>query len=72
MEYNDRQENEYFNQCREERLSRMLLTDIYENDYKWQLYEDEKTEFVMELSDYIFEDLVEEMIEQMQKGKKIY
>ena len=50
----------------------MLLTEIFENEYKWQLYEDEKTEVVMELADLVFEQLVEEVVHDMSpiyKGK---
>lgn len=43
----------------------MLLTEIFENEYKWQLYEDEKTEVVMELADLVFEQLVEEVVHDM-------
>ena len=43
----------------------MLLTEIFENEYKWQLYEDEKTEVVMELADLVFEQLVEEVVREV-------
>ena len=33
----------------------MLLKDIAENEYKWNQYEDERTEIMMELADNIFE-----------------
>jgi len=33
----------------------MLLKDIDENEYKWNQYEDERTEIMMELADNIFE-----------------
>lgn len=39
----------------------MLLAEIFESEYKWSLYEDEKTEVLMELSDLVFEHLVEEI-----------
>ncbi|EWS76043.1 IQ calmodulin-binding motif protein (macronuclear) [Tetrahymena thermophila SB210] len=58
-------QNEYLAQVREERLSKMLLTEIFENEYKWQLYEDEKAEVVMELADLVFEELVEEIVNNM-------
>ncbi|EGR29693.1 IQ calmodulin-binding motif family protein, putative [Ichthyophthirius multifiliis] len=56
----DQEENEYFELAREERLSKMLLTEIYENDFKWSLIEDEKVEILMELSDAIFEEFIDE------------
>jgi len=37
-----------------------LQNELIENEYKWSLFEDEKTEFLMEISDLIFENLVEE------------
>ena len=40
-----------------------FFNKIFENEYKWQLYEDEKAEVVMELSDLVFEELVEEFVE---------
>lgn len=43
----------------------MLLTEIFENEYKWQLYEDEKAEVVMELADLVFEELVEDVVDDM-------
>mmetsp|Transcript_13120 Transcript_13120/g.1918 ORF Transcript_13120/g.1918 Transcript_13120/m.1918 type:complete len:97 (-) Transcript_13120:117-407(-) len=63
-------ENECFNQVREERLSRMLLTEIFENEYKWQLYEDEKAEVVMELADLVFEELVEDVVDDITNFSK--
>ncbi|KAL4505248.1 hypothetical protein ABPG72_016315 [Tetrahymena utriculariae] len=65
LENNNQPENEYFAQSREERLSRMLLVEIFENEYKWQLYEDEKAEVLMELSDLVFEELVEEVVDEI-------
>lgn len=43
----------------------MLLTEIFENEYKWCLYEDEKAEVIMELADLVFEDLVEEFVDDI-------
>lgn len=49
----------------------MLITDvnynvnifkIKENEYKWYNYGDDKAEFLMELSDLIFENLVEDFV----------
>ena len=36
-----------------------------ENEYKWSLFEDEKAEVVMELSDLCFEELVEELVDEV-------
>ncbi|EGR29043.1 IQ calmodulin-binding motif family protein, putative [Ichthyophthirius multifiliis] len=58
--------NEYLAQVREEKLSKMLLTEIFENEYRWQLYEDEKAEVTMELSDLVFEEIIENIIYELQ------
>lgn len=43
---------------------------MIENEYKWTLFEDERTEFLMEIGDLIFENLVEELsIEFLLKEK---
>ncbi|KRX07982.1 Protein kinase-like domain [Pseudocohnilembus persalinus] len=62
-------EHDVFNNIKEEKLSKLLLDEIVENEYKWCLFEDEKAEVVMELSDLVFEDLVENFIEEMYKDK---
>ncbi|CAD8049074.1 unnamed protein product [Paramecium sonneborni] len=48
-------------QIRDERLYKMLIQDIKESEFRWYLIEDDRTEFLMELGDIIFEQLVEEM-----------
>jgi len=58
-------EHECITQVREEKLSKMLLTEIFENEYKWQLFEDERAEVVMEMADLVFEDLVEELVDDL-------
>ena len=42
-----------------------FIQKIYENEYKWNLYEDEKAEVVMELADLVFEELVEEVVDEL-------
>ena len=42
----------------------MLLNDIRENEYKWLSFEEEKTEILMEVSDMIFESLVDGFLEE--------
>eukprot|EP00825_Cyclidium_porcatum_P046080 TRINITY_DN7161_c0_g1_i1.p1 TRINITY_DN7161_c0_g1~~TRINITY_DN7161_c0_g1_i1.p1 ORF type:complete len:316 (-),score=62.78 TRINITY_DN7161_c0_g1_i1:95-1042(-) len=61
------QEHECIQFVREEKLSSLLLKEIFEGEYKWQLYEDEKAEVIMELSDLVFEDLVEEFVVDLAK-----
>lgn len=62
---NQSPDNEYISSIREDRLGRMLLTEIFENEFKWGLYEDERAEVVMELADLVFEELVEEVVDDM-------
>ncbi|EGR33848.1 IQ calmodulin-binding motif family protein, putative [Ichthyophthirius multifiliis] len=57
-------DNDYLSQVIEDRLSQMLLKDIKENEYKWLIFEDEKAEILMEISDLIFEFLVDEFLQQ--------
>lgn len=38
-----------------------MQNELIENEYKWSLFEDERTEFLMEIGDLIFENLVEEL-----------
>ena len=35
---------------------------VFENEYKWHLFEDEKTQIRIELSDLIFEEEIENFI----------
>jgi hypothetical protein len=42
-----------------------LYFKIFENEFKWGLYEDERAEVVMELADLVFEELVEEVVDDM-------
>ena len=37
----------------------------YANEYKWNLIEDEKTEVLMELTDLCFEELIEEILNEL-------
>jgi hypothetical protein len=41
------------------------MCKIKDNEYKWQLYEDEKAEVIMEVSDLLFEELVEECVVEL-------
>jgi hypothetical protein len=46
----------------EDRLSRMLAQDLVEGEEKWIFYDDEETELLVETSNIIFYQLVEEMV----------
>ncbi|CAD8046003.1 unnamed protein product [Paramecium sonneborni] len=45
---------------RDEQLYKLLVEDIKEQEHKWVLIEDDKAEYLMELSDQILETLIEE------------
>ncbi|CAD8051418.1 unnamed protein product [Paramecium sonneborni] len=49
---------------RDERIYKLLIQDIKESEFKWYLIEDDRTELLMELSDSIFEFLVEEIVSE--------
>lgn len=38
-----------------------IYKKIIETEYKWSLFEDEKTEVIMEVGDIIFENLIDEI-----------
>ncbi|KAM3137648.1 hypothetical protein pb186bvf_010262 [Paramecium bursaria] len=59
------QENDYVGFIREERLQKVLLQEITENEYLWHQSDDQKTEILMEVTDYLFEDLIEEMLHEL-------
>lgn len=45
-------------QLQEDRLSRMLATDLVESEHKWLFYDDEETELLIELSSFAFSCIV--------------
>ncbi|CAK78779.1 unnamed protein product (macronuclear) [Paramecium tetraurelia] len=50
---------------RDEQLYKLLIEDIKEQEYKWTLIEDDRAEYLMELSDQILENLIEEVSKEM-------
>ncbi|CAD8135278.1 unnamed protein product [Paramecium octaurelia] len=50
---------------RDEQLYKLLIEDIKEQEYKWALIEDDRAEYLMELSDQILENLIEEVSKEM-------
>ncbi|CAD8047175.1 unnamed protein product [Paramecium sonneborni] len=50
---------------RDEQLYKLLVEDNKEQEYKWMLIEDEKAEYLMELSDQILENLIEEFSREL-------
>lgn len=53
-------EDDQLNQVREERLAIMLASEIEENEPLWTDYEYEETQAKIELSDMIFNYLIDE------------
>ncbi|CAD8044137.1 unnamed protein product [Paramecium primaurelia] len=50
---------------RDEQLYKLLIEDIKEQEYKWTLIEDDRAEYLMELSDQILETLIEELSKEL-------
>lgn len=53
---------EYVAQLQEDRLSRMLTSDLVESEHRWTFYDDEETELLIELSSFAASCLVLELI----------
>ncbi|CAD8159306.1 unnamed protein product [Paramecium octaurelia] len=58
------QMQENITSIRDERIYKLLIQDIKENEFRWYLAEDDRAEFLMEFSDVIFEQLVEEIVSE--------
>lgn len=56
---------EYVAQLQEDRLSRMLASDLVEWEHKWTFYDDEEAELLIELSSFVFGCLVLESISEI-------
>ncbi|CAD8059117.1 unnamed protein product [Paramecium primaurelia] len=54
-------------QIREDRLYRMLTLDIIDNEDRWTNYDEETTEISIDLSDLLFDHLIEEIAFEMYK-----
>ncbi|CAD8148490.1 unnamed protein product [Paramecium octaurelia] len=54
-------------QIREDRLYRMLTLDIIDNEDRWTNYDEETTEISIDLSDLLFDYLIEEVAFEMYK-----
>ncbi|CAK73691.1 unnamed protein product (macronuclear) [Paramecium tetraurelia] len=54
-------------QIREDRLYRMLTLDIIDNEDRWTNYDEETTEISIDLSDLLFDFLIEEVAYEMYK-----
>ncbi|KRW98263.1 hypothetical protein PPERSA_02207 [Pseudocohnilembus persalinus] len=63
-------DEDYLEQIKEERLSCMLENEIIENENDWLVYDKEKAIILFELSDQIFEELVQEFVNESLKKQK--
>ncbi|CAD8066386.1 unnamed protein product [Paramecium primaurelia] len=50
-------------QIREQRVNKMLIADMQDNEYRWNLASDDKLELLMEIGDMVFEQCIEEFIQ---------
>ena len=53
---------EYLEQVKEDRLSRMLAADLLEGEERWLFYDDEETETLVEIAQIVYEILVREVV----------
>ncbi|EGR30098.1 IQ calmodulin-binding motif family protein, putative [Ichthyophthirius multifiliis] len=54
-------DEDYLAQIKEDRLARMLASEVIENEERWILYDEEQTEVQVELSQMVFNQLVNEV-----------
>lgn len=54
---------EYLQQVQEDRLSRMLANDLLDSEPRWQFYDDEEAEILIEISNIIYREILFEMLE---------
>lgn len=67
-------EDDYLNQIKEDRLIKMLTCEAFETDERWLIYDDEEVEVQTEVSELVFDYLLEEVISDLaniKSGKKI-
>lgn len=57
---NARLSEDYIESIKEDRLSRMLATDLMDNEERWLFYDDEETEVLVDISTAIWFILVKE------------
>ncbi|EGR30855.1 IQ calmodulin-binding motif family protein, putative [Ichthyophthirius multifiliis] len=63
-------DDDYLNQIKEDRLAQMLENEVLENEDKWLLYEDEETDVQLEISDEIFNSLIQEIVDFITGNKE--
>ncbi|CAK89601.1 unnamed protein product (macronuclear) [Paramecium tetraurelia] len=50
-------------QIREQRVHKMLIADMQDSEFRWNLASDDKLELLMEIGDMVFEQCIEEFIQ---------
>jgi hypothetical protein len=58
-------EDDYLNQIKEDRLIKMLTCEAFETDERWLIYDDEEVEVQTEVSELVFNVLLEEVIRDL-------
>lgn len=61
---------EVLNQMKQERLEKMIISEIYEKEEKWICYDDWESVVQIEISDMITEGLIYEMVRDLGALKK--
>lgn len=64
---NARLSEDYLQQIKEDRLSRMLATELIENEERWLFYDDEETEVLVELSNSVYKMLLTETVQEIKQ-----
>ncbi|CAD8121249.1 unnamed protein product [Paramecium sonneborni] len=58
-------DQEYLNQIKEERMIRMLNQEIYQNEERWLMYDEEQSEILIEISQMVQEYLIDECLKEL-------
>lgn len=58
-------DEEYITQIKEDRLARMLAGEVVEAEERWITYDDEQTEIIVELGDFVYSKLIEELVDEL-------
>ncbi|CAD8190775.1 unnamed protein product [Paramecium octaurelia] len=58
-------DQEYLNQIKEERMIRMLNQEIYQNEERWLVYDEEQSEILVEISLMVQDQLIDECLKEL-------
>lgn len=56
---------DYLQQVQEDRLSRMLASDLLDNQPQWQFYDDEEAEILIEISNVLYRELLFQVLQEL-------